>query len=120
MIWKTVKAVIWDQITPFYISMEDGSVYHILQVKDPYENRNRIEYEEVKDISNLDLDCKLDLWIVTDEQYEQLSKEQELRRDRENQERKDNIKKFKTLVDELDMSLDPEAMKLLRDHKSLL
>ena len=120
MIWKTIKAVIWDATTPFYISMEDWSIYNIREVKDPYEDRTRIESEEVKDVSKLDLDYQLDLWIITDEQYDQLSKEQELKRDREDQDKKDKLKKFKNLVDELEMSLDPDVMKLLRDHKDLL
>lgn len=120
MIWKTVKAVIWDATTPFYISMEDGSVYHIFEERDQYEDRKRIAFEEVVDTSKLDIDYQLDLWIINHEQYDQLRKEQELKRDREHQDRKDKLKKFKNLVDELEMSLDPDAMKLLRDCKSLL
>ena len=120
MIWKTIKAVIWDATTPFYISMDDGSVYNIRKFQDTYEDRERIDYRKVEDTFNLDIDYQLDLWIITDEQYDQLRKEQELKRDREDQDRKDKIKKFRNLVDELEMSLDPDAMKLLRDCKALL
>lgn len=120
MIWKTIKAVIWDAITPFYISMEDWSVYHIREAKDPYDDRSRIEHEEVKDISKIDIHYQLDLWIINDEQYDQLRKEEELKLERENQNKKDKLKKFKNLIDELEVSLDHDSMKLLRDLKHLL
>ena len=90
-------------------------------MRDQYEkDRYWIDYEEVQDKSSLELHYQLDLGIINDEQYDQLIKEQELKRDRENQDREDKIKKFRNLVDELEMSLDPDSMKLLRDCKALL
>lgn len=120
MIWKTIKSVIWDAATPFYISMEDGSVYNIREVKDPYEDRTRIESEEVKDISKIELYDQLDLWIITYEQFEKLIEKEQLELTKNIRDREDSIKKFKILVDELKMLLDLDAMKLLRDYKDLL
>lgn len=120
MIWKTIKAVIWDATTPFYISMDDGSVYEIRDVKDPYEDRTRIEYKKVEDVSNLDIDYQLDLWIIDDDQYDKLNKEQGEKCFREANEREDERKRFKNLVDQLEAIEGSDAMQLLRAHKHLL
>lgn len=100
--------------------MEDGSVYHLGITKDEYEDWERIECEEIKDISNIELYHQHDLGIITDEEFEEMRKREDEELDQLIEKEQNNRNKFKTLVDELEMSLDPDAMKLLRDHKHLL
>lgn len=120
MIWKTIKWVIWDATTPFYISMEDGSVYHMFQHGDPYEDFKRISYEKVRDISDIEIYYQLDLGIITDEEFEVL-KEKELEElDKQSKDRTEKLNKFRNLVNDLEISLGKDTMKLLRDCKHLL
>ena len=96
--------------------MTDGSVYEVVITQDPYEDHwERVEIKEIPQ-DNIEPEHQLDLWMITEEEYAIIDKENNIALEEEMKQAALDRVRF----DYIKSTLSKEEIKILRDHRGLL